>query len=70
MLVSRRGVAPGYGITNLNLASTALLGNAVVSLGVYDVFDRQPDDLGSGSVLQPTSPQDGRSLRLKVDLKF
>ncbi len=68
--VSERGVAPGYGLTNLNLASTALLRNTVISLGVYDVFDRQPDDLGSGSVLQPTSPQDGRSVRLKLDLKF
>jgi len=37
---------------------------------VYDVFDRQPDDLGSGSVLQPTSPQDGRTLRLKLNLTF
>ncbi len=70
ILVSRRGVASGYGVTNLNLASTALWRNAVVSLGVYDVLDRQPDDLGSGAVLQPTSPQDGRSLRLKIDLKF
>jgi iron complex outermembrane receptor protein len=70
VLVDRRAEAAGYGVTNLTLSSAALHRHAVLSLSVYDVFDRQPDDLGSGAVLQATSPQDGRTVRLKLEVKF
>lgn len=60
----------GYGLSNLTLTTQALGRAALLSLSVYDLFDRRPDDLGSGSLLQSVSPQDGRSLRLKLELAF
>lgn len=67
LLTGRRGDLAGSGLTNVTLSSSALLRSALVSLAVYDVFDRQPVDVGTGSILQTASPQDGRSFRLKVE---
>jgi len=60
----------GYGLSNLTLSTQALGRAALLSVSVYDLFDRRPDDLGTGSLLQSVSPQDGRSLRLKLELAF
>ena len=60
----------GYGLSNLALSTQALGRAALLSVSVYDLFDRRPDDLGTGSLLQSVSPQDGRSLRLKLELAF
>lgn len=68
--VGRRGDVPGYGVTQLTLSAALPRGRGHVSLSVHDLFDRQPSDPGSDSALQPTAPQDGRSLRLKFELKF
>jgi outer membrane receptor protein involved in Fe transport len=70
VVVGRRGSVPGYGIVNLNLSRPLFGRHALLSVGVQDVFDRRPSDPGSDSVLQPTTPQDGRSLRLKLELDF
>jgi outer membrane receptor protein involved in Fe transport len=70
VLASRRGEVAGYGVTNRTLSRAWAGDRSRVSLSVYDVFDRQPDDPGSDSVLQPVSPQDGRSWRIELALKF
>jgi outer membrane receptor protein involved in Fe transport len=68
--VARRGVVPGYGAMNLTLSSQLRPQRLALSLSVYDVFDRHASDPGGDSVVQPTAPQDGRSVRLKLDFKF
>lgn len=70
LLVSRRGDVAGYGVTHLNVSRGWKGDRCHLSLGVRDVFDRQPDDPGSDSVLQPVAPQDGRSWRLELKLAF
>ena len=70
VLVSRRGDVPGYGVTNLTLTRLCPQLHAEFSLGVYDAFDRRPVDPGSDSVLQPVSPQDGRTWQFRVNLKL
>ncbi|HJV94602.1 MAG TPA: TonB-dependent receptor, partial [Albitalea sp.] len=68
--VGRRGVVPGYVVTHLNLSGGTPNGRARWSLGVRDLLDRRPLDPGSDSVLQPASPQDGRSLSVRLELTF
>ena len=68
--VSRRGEVAGYGVANLTLSRAWNAERSHLSVSVHDVFDRQPDDPGSDSVLQPVSPQDGRSVRVELKLAF
>jgi outer membrane receptor protein involved in Fe transport len=68
--VGRRGDVAGYGVANFTLSALVLADRALLSFSVYDAFDRQPSDPGSDSVLQPTAPHDGRSLRLKLETRF
>lgn len=68
--VGRRGDVAGYGVANFTLSALVLADRALLSFSVYDLFDRQPSDPGSDSVLQPTAPHDGRSLRLKLETRF
>jgi iron complex outermembrane receptor protein len=70
VLIGRRGTVAGYGLTNLTLTRAVLAPRALLSLGIDDVLDRRPSDPGSDSVLQPTTPQDGRRVRVKVELRF
>lgn len=67
---SRRGVLPGWGVTNLTVSGPFAVTHGRLSFSLYDVFDRRPFDPGSDSVLQPTSPSDGRSLGVKLELAF
>lgn len=68
--VGPRGEVAGYAIANLTLSAQLLSDRAQLSFSVYDLFDRQPSDPGSDSVLHPTSPHDGRSFRLKLEARF
>lgn len=68
--VGRRGEVAGYGVANFTLSALLLAERALLSFSVYDLFDRQPSDPGSDSVLQPTAPHDGRSVRLKLETRF
>jgi outer membrane receptor protein involved in Fe transport len=70
VLTSRRGDVAGYGLTNLTLSRAWNAERSHLSISAYDVFDRQPDDPGSDSVLQPVVPQDGRSWRVELKLAF
>ena len=70
VMVGRRGDVPGYGVTRLTASAALPQGRGHVSLSIHDLFDRRASDPGSDSALQPTAPQDGRSLRLKIELKF
>lgn len=70
VLASRRGNVAGYGLTHLTLTRTWNGDRSHLSFGVRDVFDRRPDDPGGDSVLQPVSPQDGRSWRVELKLGF
>jgi outer membrane receptor protein involved in Fe transport len=68
--VGRRGEVAGYGVANVTLSAQVLSDRARLSFSVHDLFDRQPSDPGSDSVLQPSSPHDGRSFRLKLETSF
>lgn len=70
LLVSRRGDVAGYGVTHLTLSRAWAGDRSHVSFSLYDVFDRRPDDPGGDSVLQPVTPQDGRSWRVELKLAF
>jgi iron complex outermembrane receptor protein len=70
VLVGRRGDVAGYGATRLTLSRRCTGERLLLSLSVDDVLDRRPRDPGSDSVLQPTTPQDGRSVFVKAELKF
>jgi outer membrane receptor protein involved in Fe transport len=70
VLVGRRGDVAGHGVTHVTLSGKVWRERAVLSFGVRDVFDRHAGDPGGDSVLQPVSPHDGRSLRLKIELMF
>ena len=70
VVASHRGEVPGYGTTSLTLTRTLAGQRGFVSASIDDVFDRQPSDPGADSVLQGSTPQYGRSLRLKLGLAF
>lgn len=70
LLVSRRGAVAGHGLSQATLSRSFAETRGTLSLSVYDLFDRQPDDPGGDSVLQPVAPQDGRSVRLTCEWKF
>jgi iron complex outermembrane receptor protein len=65
--VSRRGAAPGYGVANLTLSRDLPAHGLSFAASVYDLFDRRRLDPGVDVVAQPTIPQAGRSLRLRLD---
>lgn len=70
VLVSRRGEVAGYGVTHLTLTRSWNADRSHLSVGVYDLLDRQPNDPGGDSVLQPVSPQDGRTWRVELKQAF
>lgn len=69
-LVGQRGVAPGYGLTSVTLSTSTPWQGWDVALSVYDVFDRHAADPGSDADVIPTLPQDGRTLRLRLERRF
>jgi hypothetical protein len=70
VLASRRGDVAGYGVTHLTVTRSWNADRSHLSVGVYDLLDRQPNDPGGDSVLQPVSPQDGRTWRVELKLAF
>lgn len=68
--IGRRGDVAGHALANVTLSSLVLADRALLSVSVYDLFDRQASDPGGDSVLQPTAPHDGRSLRIKLETRF
>lgn len=70
LLVSRRGVVPGFGTTDLTLSTQLRGGWARLSFSVRDLFDRRPVEPGADSVRQPMTPQDGRTLGAQIELRY
>lgn len=71
---ARRGAngsrLPGHGLSNLHLTADGWAPGLSVSLGIYNLFDKayqQP--LPEGNWITEL-PQDGRSVRLKMELRF
>jgi hypothetical protein len=52
------------------LSTTSLGYGLRLSASVFDLFDRKPDDVGTGSILQTRVPQDGRAFQLRLDARF
>ncbi len=70
VVVAHRGEVPGYGVSNVTLSRASGRHGLRASLGVRDIFDRAPADPAGDSVLQPLSPQDGRSVWARIELAF
>lgn len=68
--ISRRLGVAGHVLVNATLSHAGWYPGLRVAVSVDDVFDRRPGDIGNGSVLQSAARQDGRNLRLKVELGF
>ncbi|MGZ8288558.1 MAG: TonB-dependent receptor plug domain-containing protein [Telluria sp.] len=64
------GSTGSFWVANLNLASKRLFGHADLSVGVYNLFDRDYADPGSAEHLQAAIAQDGRTLRVTLAYAF
>jgi outer membrane receptor for ferrienterochelin and colicins len=64
------GRAPDFWLTNITLLEGKFAKNMQVSATVYNVFDSKYGYPGSSDHLQTLIPQDGRSFRVKLQLKF
>lgn len=62
--------AGAYTLADLTLTSERLFVGGDVSASIYNVFDRRYSDPVSDAHLQDTIRQDGRSLRVKLTLRF
>lgn len=60
----------GYVLSNLQVATGALVKGLDVSLGIYNLFDERYMQPGSDSNWQNALEQDGRSVRVKISLGF
>jgi outer membrane receptor protein involved in Fe transport len=70
LLTGPRGALAGHGVTHATLSTTSLGYGLRLSASVFDLFDRKPDDVGTGSILQTRVPQDGRTFQLRLDARF
>ncbi len=57
-------------VTSLTLYAQNLIKGVELSASVYNVFDEQYSDPGSGEHLQDTIAQDGRTFRVKLSYSF
>ncbi len=62
--------ANGFFITNLTFFSKNIIKGLEVSASVYNLFDKEYDDPGSGEHLQDVIRQDGIQYRLKLNYSF
>jgi iron complex outermembrane receptor protein len=62
--------APAFWVTNLNVVSRDLPGGLVISVGAFNLFDREYAEPGSEEHLQDAIPQNGRNLRAHVTWRF
>lgn len=60
----------GFLLTNLTLSYKNFLPGLDVSAGLYNLFNRQHSDPGSGEHLQDSIAQDGRSFRVRLGYRF
>jgi iron complex outermembrane receptor protein len=65
-----RSGAGGYTITNLTLFSRNLLPGLELSASVYNLFDKNYDDIGGAEHRQDLLSQEGRSYRAKLTYRF
>lgn len=61
---------PGQGLSNLHLTADRWAPGLSVSLGIYNLFDKAHRQPISASGWITELPQDGRSVRLKMELRF
>ena len=61
---------PGFAITDANLVGRAPGSPWQVTLGVRNLFDTRYGDVAGPDVSMPTVPQDGRTFRARVDVRF
>ena len=64
------GEVGGFAVTNLTLFSTGILDGLEASASVYNVFDKEYSDPGSGEHVQEGIEQDGRTFRVKATYTF
>jgi len=64
------GHSGGFWLANLNLYSVHLSRHADLALAATNLFDRYYADPASSAFVQPALGQDGRRLRVKLDLAF
>ena len=62
--------APAFWVTNLNVVSRDLPGGLVISVGAFNLFDREYAEPGSEEHLQDAIMQNGRNLRAHVTWRF
>ena len=60
----------GYALSNLNLSSHTLAKGLVLSVGLYNLFDKRHAQPGADSNWQNAIEQDGRSVRVKLSQRF
>ncbi|OIR17565.1 colicin I receptor precursor [mine drainage metagenome] len=60
----------GYVLSNLNLTANKWIKGTELSLGIYNLFDKQYSQPTSDSNWQNTIRQDGRQIRLKAIYRF
>lgn len=64
------GNAAPFWLANLNLVTRDLPGGLEVSVGVFNLFDREYGEPGSEEHVQDQIPQNGRSLRGRLTWRF
>ena len=60
----------GYSVVNFTLFSKNLFKDLDISASIYNIFDQQYADPATVAHLENEIPQNGRSLRLKVNYRF
>ena len=60
----------GYVLSNLILSTDRIAPGVVLSVGVYNLFDRRYAQPGADTNWQNAFEQDGRSIRLKLQFNF
>ena len=60
----------GYTLSNLNLSTSALARGVDLSLGIHNLLDKHYSQPGADINWQNSFEQDGRSLQVRLDLRF
>ncbi len=67
---SRMGEVGGAVIANLTLLSREIMPGVDISGSIYNIFDKKYSDPASSEFRAISIPQDGRTFRFKVDVRF
>lgn len=68
--IARGTYTGGYVLSNLNLTANQWIKDTELSLGIYNLFDKQYAQPASDTNWQNTLQQDGRQIRIKAIYKF